>query len=89
MQKMISRNKKKILIIKHGALGDFMLSFGPFAAIKKQHLRDHLVLLTTKTFIDFARESNYFDEIMKKENNFIQTGGRFIVPLPEPKIIEP
>ena len=32
---------------------------------------------------------NYFDEIMKKENNFIQTGGRFIVPLPEPKIIEP
>ena len=32
---------------------------------------------------------NYFDEVMKKENNFIQTGGRFIVPLPEPKIIEP
>ena len=64
MQRMISRNKKKILIIKHGALGDFILSFGPFAAIKKQHLRDHLVLLTTKTFIDFARESNYFDEII-------------------------
>ena len=32
---------------------------------------------------------NYFDEVMKKENNFIQAGGRFIVPLPEPKIIEP
>lgn len=32
---------------------------------------------------------NYFDEIMKKEKDFIERGGRFIVPLPEPKIIEP
>ena len=32
---------------------------------------------------------NYFDEIMKKEKDFIDGGGRFIVPLPEPKILEP
>ena len=32
---------------------------------------------------------NYFDEVMKKESNYIQSGGKFIVPLPEPKIIEP
>ena len=32
---------------------------------------------------------NYFDEIMEKEKDFIKRGGRFIVPLPEPKIIEP
>lgn len=32
---------------------------------------------------------NYFDEVMKKEKDFIDRGGRFIVPLPEPKIIEP
>ncbi len=32
---------------------------------------------------------NYFEEVMKKETNFIKNGGRFIVPLPEPKIIEP
>ena len=31
---------------------------------------------------------NYFDEIVKKESNFIQKGGRFVVPLPEPKIIK-
>jgi len=30
---------------------------------------------------------NYFDEVMKKENNFIKNGGKFILPLPEPKII--
>ena len=32
---------------------------------------------------------NYFEEIMRKEKDFIDRGGRFIVPLPEPKIIEP
>ena len=61
---MISTNKKKVLIIKHGALGDFILSFGPFASIRKHHPQDHLVLLTTNTFVDFARESNYFNEII-------------------------
>ena len=60
---MISK-KKNILIIKHGALGDFILSFGPFKAIRNYHLNDHLVLLTTGKFKDFAEESNYFDEII-------------------------
>lgn len=32
---------------------------------------------------------NFFEEIMKKESEFIRKGGRFIVPLPEAKIIEP
>ena len=32
---------------------------------------------------------NYFEEVMGKEQDFIRRGGRFIVPLPEPKIIEP
>ena len=48
---------------------------------------DHL----TKDNPDFALlfAYNYFDEVMKKEKDFIGRGGRFIVPLPEPKIIEP
>ena len=60
---MISKTKN-ILIIKHGALGDFILSFGPFKAIRNYHLNDHLVLLTTGRFKEFAQESNYFDEII-------------------------
>ncbi len=32
---------------------------------------------------------NFFEEVMKKEQEFVRRGGRFIVPLPEPKIIEP
>ena len=31
---------------------------------------------------------NYFDEVIRKESDFIKKGGKFIVPLPEPKIIE-
>ena len=60
---MISK-KKNILIIKHGALGDFILSYGPFKAIRNYHLNDHLALLTTGRFEEFAQESNYFDEII-------------------------
>ena len=30
---------------------------------------------------------NYKDEIMKKEKEFIKNGGKFIIPIPEPKVI--
>ena len=56
--------KKNLLIIKHGALGDFILSFGPFKAIRDYHLNDHIILLTNSIFKEFAEESNYFDEII-------------------------
>ncbi len=56
--------KKNILIIKHGALGDFILSFGPFLAIKNFHKNDNLFLLTSKNFKEFALESKYFNEII-------------------------
>ena len=40
--------------------------------------------------VDFGPHAyNYFDEVIKKESNYIQSGDKFIVPLPEPKIIEP
>lgn len=32
---------------------------------------------------------NFFEEVLKKEAEFIRKGGRFIVPLPGPRIIEP
>ncbi len=32
---------------------------------------------------------NYFEEVMNKEKEFVTRGGRFIVPLPEPRVIEP
>ncbi len=52
-----------VLVIKLGALGDFVLALGPAAAIRRHHAGAHIVLLTTEPFVELARMSGYFDEI--------------------------
>ena len=52
-----------ILIIKLGALGDFVLAFGPFASIRAARPGARIVLLTTRPFVELARASPWFDEI--------------------------
>ncbi len=54
---------KRILVIRLGALGDFVQSFGPFAAIRAHHPGAHITLLTTPPFADLARRSPWFDEV--------------------------
>ena len=54
----------RILVIKLGALGDFMLAFGPFAAIRAQHPAAEVTLLTTAPFADLARDSRWFDRVL-------------------------
>lgn len=53
----------KILVIKHGALGDVVLATGPFAAIRNHHHGDHITLLTTSPFAGLLKQSHYFDEV--------------------------
>ena len=53
----------EILVIKHGALGDFVLSMGPFAAIRAHHAQSQITLLTTVPFEEMARRSGYFDRV--------------------------
>lgn len=55
---------KKILVIKLSALGDITLASAPFAAIRQHHSQDHLTLLTTAPYRDFAQKMGYFDEIL-------------------------
>ena len=52
-----------ILVIRLGALGDFVQSFGPFAAIRAHHWDARITLLTTRPFADLARRSPWFDEV--------------------------
>ncbi|MBI3444176.1 MAG: glycosyltransferase family 9 protein [Magnetospirillum sp.] len=52
-----------ILVIKLGALGDFVQAMGPFAAIRAHHPRAHITLLTTRPFAELGRASPYFDEV--------------------------
>ncbi|MDA0654434.1 MAG: ADP-heptose--LPS heptosyltransferase, partial [Proteobacteria bacterium] len=68
--------RRNILVIKHGALGDFALAQGPMMAIRAHHLADRVVLLTTAPFADFAAASGMFDEIrVDSRPRFFQPGG--------------
>ena len=59
----MAKNKEKILVIKLGALGDFIQALGAMAAIRKHHANAEITLLTTEPFKEFAKASNYFDYI--------------------------
>ena len=52
-----------ILVIKLGALGDFIQALGPMAAIRRHHGDARITLLTTPPFEDFAGASGFFDQI--------------------------
>jgi ADP-heptose:LPS heptosyltransferase len=58
---------ERILVIKLGALGDFVQATGPFAAIRAHHPNAHITLLTTRPFVDLALQSPWFDEIWQDE----------------------
>ena len=53
----------RILIIKHSALGDLALAFGPMQAIRAAHPGAHITLLTIKAFESLARASGLVDEV--------------------------
>lgn len=53
----------RILVIRLGALGDFVQSFGPFQAIRTAHPTAHITLLTTAPFVALARLSPWFDTV--------------------------
>jgi ADP-heptose:LPS heptosyltransferase len=55
--------KRRILVIKLGALGDFILATGPFSAIRAAHPHDEIVLLTTAPFAQLGRDCDLFDEV--------------------------
>ena len=53
----------RILVVKLGALGNVVLSFGPVASIRRHHADAHIVLLTTASFADWLARSPWFDEV--------------------------
>ncbi|RAU21688.1 ADP-heptose--LPS heptosyltransferase [Paramagnetospirillum kuznetsovii] len=54
---------RRILVIKLGALGDFVQAMGPFSAIRAHHPGAHITLLTTKPFADLALACPWFDQV--------------------------
>jgi ADP-heptose:LPS heptosyltransferase len=54
---------ERILVIKLGALGDFVLALRAMAQIRRAHAKARITLLTTAPYADLARASGYFDDI--------------------------
>ena len=54
---------ENILVIKLGALGDFIQATGAMQAIRAHHPNAHITLLTTSPFQKFGTDCGYFDEI--------------------------
>lgn len=53
-----------ILVIKHGALGDLVQAFGPFAAIRAHHPGARIDLLTTRPFAALMGDAPWFDRVL-------------------------
>lgn len=54
---------KRVLVIKLGALGDFVQAMGPFQAIRTALPQAEITLLTTKPFAGLAERSGWFDRV--------------------------
>ncbi len=54
---------RRILVIRLGALGDFVLSFPAFAALRAHHAANHITLLTTAPFASLAADAPWFDAV--------------------------
>lgn len=59
----IAPPRRRILVIKLGALGDFILSYRAMTAIRAHHRRDHLTLLTIPALEEMGRRCGLFDEV--------------------------
>ena len=55
---------KKILIIKHGALGDFVLSLGTMRQLADLHKGDDIYCLTMSPFVSLARQTGIFKDVL-------------------------
>ncbi len=52
-----------LLVIKLGALGDFVQALGPLQAIRRHHADARITLLTTPLYVPLAEASGYVDAV--------------------------
>lgn len=56
--------RSNVLIIKLGALGDFIQALGPIPEIRRHHAGDRMTLLTTARYAGLAAQTGLFDNIL-------------------------
>ena len=52
--------RRRILVIKHGALGDLIQALDAFQALRRHHAAAELVLMTTPPYAAFAQAIPWF-----------------------------
>tara|TARA_B100000575_G_C23082496_1_gene623715 strand:+ start:248 stop:1171 length:924 start_codon:yes stop_codon:yes gene_type:complete len=61
----------KILVIKHGSLGDIAFSLTAINSIRQAYINSEIHLLTESRFSTLFKRSNYFDKIIKDDRKNI------------------
>ena len=59
-----ARPPTRILIVKLSALGNVVLSLGPFAAIRAYHPNAEITVLTTPPYADWLAKAPWFDHVI-------------------------
>lgn len=59
-----------ILVIKHGALGDFVMASGRMRTIRQRHPAAHIALVTEAFLVGFARSLRLFDEFIEDSRGY-------------------
>lgn len=63
----MANSRKRILIIKHGALGDIIIASAGFKAIRAAHPDAHITCLTSAAFASLMRQCPWFDDVIVDE----------------------
>lgn len=62
--------KEQILVIRHGAIGDFLKVVGRMFAVRKRHPDAHIALLTQKWLFPVAEKMGIFDELIADSRRY-------------------
>ncbi len=59
-----NQSKARILVIKHGALGDIVQGFDAVASVRAGNPKASIFLMTGKNFVSFAHMMPWFDDVI-------------------------
>ena len=66
--------EENVLVIKHGALGDFVVASGRMHTVRERHPNAHIALVTERSLVGLARSMGYFDEIVEDPRDYTRHG---------------
>ena len=68
---------KRILVIKHGSIGDFVMAFRAMQSIREHFPNSHLSLVTTNLINKLFSQIPFFDQIIIDERKSFFDAFRF------------